>query len=485
MQIYNTRPLLDIRPNFTGVDHGQLDDLVLSATGLGAVTPWKPSLGLKRQLRLPFLFSSKAEWRVFRDFIAARSGFLEGFWVPTYLGDYWLTGDISAGATVLTVERVGLADALSDFAQFKHLALIDRAQIRPFQIASVLASGNFESITLLNPVAGGAIATDTVCCGLLYCRLGAEIEYEYLSDGVIQATVDLVELPAEYVVASGSGYSGSPVLGSRPVYLYQIARGSQTWNYAGWGESLAVGDVWFVSENIAHESIRFATDFLNDDFSLSVATDRADHPFLVLLDRLNSQITTVTIYKTDAAAPALGSPFYSGRLGQTTQENNGIIRARIGSNLRVAERRIPGPQIQRTCVHRLFDDNCLANRTAFTTAGTISNLTDQYVQAAAFAAKETATGDPNWFALGVVTAGDEVRLCTGTDGTGKLYLNFPFRNAQPGAAISAEAGCNKRIGVCAGKFDNLNNFLGFPYIPNQNPQFQALQLPQKGGGKKS
>jgi hypothetical protein len=124
-------------------------------------------------------------------------------------------------------------------------------------------------------------------------------------------------------------------------------------------------------------------------------------------------------------------------------------------------------------------------RADFTTTGTITALTDDYVEAAEFAAKETAESDPVWFALGVVRVGNETRLATGTNGAGRLYLNFPFRSAIVGDTITAEAGCSKRIGVCTGKFNNLVNFLGFPYVPNTNPQFEALSQPKAGGGKKS
>ena len=75
-----------------------------------------------------------------------------------------------------------------------------------------------------------------------------------------------------------------------------------------------------------------------------------------------------------------------------------------------------------------------------------------------------ARTDKDWFTLGKVICGQEIRLCVGQDG-GRLYLNAPFQAAEVGAAISATAGCDKRITTCLGKFSALNQILGSP-----NPQ---------------
>ena len=122
----------------------------------------------------------------------------------------------------------------------------------------------------------------------------------------------------------------------------------------------------------------------------------------------------------------------------------------------------------------------------FSTSGAITAIDSSatpYIEAAEFGAKATLTGEPNWFALGRVTVGNETRLCVGANGN-RLWLNAPFRSASIGNQATAFAGCDKRAETCVSKFDNLDNFLGFPYIPNRHPQFEALQAPKPKGGKK-
>jgi hypothetical protein len=143
--------------------------------------------------------------------------------------------------------------------------------------------------------------------------------------------------------------------------------------------------------------------------------------------------------------------------------------------------------MQRTCNWRTYDGiGCKANPADFTTTGTITALSSgspPYVEAAEFGAKATAQNDPNWFALGKVTVGDETRTCTGQNGT-RLYLNFGFVRAKVGDAISALAGDDKRVTTCDKKFGQLINHSGMPYIPNNSPQLDSMEQPSATGGKK-
>jgi hypothetical protein len=38
--------------------------------------------------------------------------------------------------------------------------------------------------------------------------------------------------------------------------------------------------------------------------------------------------------------------------------------------------------------------------------------------------------------------------------------------------------------TCVTKYNNLQNAFAMPGLPNNNPQFDALEIPDEGGGKK-
>ena len=56
-----------------------------------------------------------------------------------------------------------------------------------------------------------------------------------------------------------------------------------------------------------------------------------------------------------------------------------------------------------------------------------------------------------------------------------LWKSFPELADAPDFSVAISAGCNKSIFTCINKFDNVNNFGGFPWIPNINP-FGGSQL---------
>jgi uncharacterized phage protein (TIGR02218 family) len=264
---------------------------------------------------------------------------------------------------------------------------------------------------------------------------------------------------------------------SAPIKLY-------SWRYAGWGIDVeANGETWQAAD-ISDSGFVSGGDIIGDGPTITLSTDDATHPFRISLDPFTKP-ATVTIYEVDALVPAFDLPVFVGEVVDVDIGKVGKISIRLSSILRVAERSGPRVQIKRTCHHDLYDARCGLTAATFTTTGAIDAINESppWVEASEFATKATAESDPNWFALGKVICGDEIRFCVGQS-AGKLYLNAPFRNAAVLDSISALAGCDKRINSGCAKFSNTANFLGFPYLPNVNPQYQALMEPQPEGGKK-
>lgn len=489
LTIYRDRLVWTFPPNFQaqGIDHGQLDDFSYNAPTGGAAVPWKVTPGPKRTLTLPFLIetydSTRTSFRAFRAWWATREGRRKAFWVPTWLTDYVIVQDYAAGALTIRVKWVGVGTKLAFGAQFRHLAIIDRfGKMEFYRIDASATVGDFEDLTLDHVLETAIDASESICCGLLYARLAEdEIEYEYQSAGVAHVELRFVELPKETEGADNDG--------SKPIFLYIIQQGATVWRFTNYPISLTIGGNLFNASALEHGTLSEDIEFSSDSFTLSLLTDDLTHPVCQFLDPAFIQLSTLLIYETDAEAPALGTPIYKGRVEGAAFRDKGMIDVRCSTLMRVAEIEIPQALSERTCVHQTYDGYCGVNAAAFTTAGTITakSSSPPYVEAAEFGAKATAEGDPDWFSLGLVTVGSEQRFCTKQDGN-RLYLNAPFRAALVGDSISALAGDDKRIETCDGKFNNVTanakGFLGFPWMPNKNPQFEALETPKPKGGKK-
>jgi hypothetical protein len=466
------RPVFDVRPDHSSLRVGQLDDLKLDGV---IATPWRATTKLKRRVTLPFLFGTRAEWRAFRDFFASRRGQLDGFWLPVWMGDLFADG-LTPSSTTVDIPPIGLTAMFVAGEQHGFCAVISPTALEAHKINGVAIVSLRERLTL-NEALGTFSLSETMVCPMLFCRLGGELSYEFLTDGAVRCEIKFEELPAEY-----SGSSST----SRPIWCYEITRGTTVWRLTNWTEAVIdnEGSMW-TPDPISHDRLQSGLDFISEAIKVSTSTESAAHPLRYWVDRNAMENMSLSIFKLDADTLTIdrANPIYFGRLENAEYPPGGKVRVNATSIFRIGEQNSPKVMCQRTCVHRLFDQNCAVSEAAFTTVGTIGGLGDDWVEAAAFGIKASAEGDANWFSLGTVTVGNERRLVVGEAGS-RLYLDEPFLNAAIGQDISATAGCNKRILTCLNKFNNLGRTIQFPYIPNRNPQFQALEVPKAGGGKK-
>lgn len=484
MQTYTSIEVLDFRANFQRIVNGELSDFSYQAEGFGPGTPWKITSRLKRRIQMPMLLDGRSEMWEMRKFFDRTRGQQRSFWVPAYFAEYDLIGTYAAGSTTLDIKGINLASKWNIGQQFRHLCVLSFTKMEFYGMTSVLGSST-ETILLSRPL-DTALDNRTIICPALLMRLATDsLDYNYLSDECAVATLDLIEVPAETPNEDGTVVVNT---GTRPIFLYEFTINGVVTRYCNYGVNVSANAVTWTAENISDDGVEAALEVIGSPITIRIRTGNNSHLAIKWIDRLNMQNADVKIYESDADSLSFdaAAPVYSGRIEKVNYETEGLVLLECSSIFRFAEKRVPAIQIQRTCNHRTYDANCGLVEATFTTTGTISAISASpaYVEATAFGTKVTATGDANWFALGKVTVGTEVRLCTGTNGANRLYLNFPFKNAIVGNTVAATAGDNKRVGTCNSKFNNLPNFLGWPYVPSRNPQFKALETPKTTSGKK-
>lgn len=483
---YLSHEVLDVRANFERILNGQQSDFIYEAEGEGTIaTPWKRTGSTKRRLRLPFLLGTIAEITAFRKFVDRRRGPQRAFWLPAYLSDFELADFELPGINKIRTLKNGYAAKWAAGNQFRHAAMLSPTVLDCYGVTAVAVGATEETLTI-TPILANLVTRRTILCPLLLVRFNESVQFSYASGKTALLNLELLEVPAEVPAPGGPATVNT---GSRPLYLYEFTIGGTVTRFCNWSVNVTAGGQSWTAENIKHGEVSASLDFIGNDIDLTIRTRNNSHLMLNWLDRLNMKNADLQIFETDADTLTFTStaPVYAGRIESVEYSEDGQINARCSSLFRSAEARVPRINIQRTCNHRTFDAGCGLNEALFTTSGTISaiNVDPAYVEATAFGAKVTATGDADWFALGKVIAAGETRLCTGTDGANRLYLNAPFKTAIVGNTISATAGDNKRVGTCNQKFNNLPNFMGWPYIPSRNPQFRALETPKAPGGKKS
>lgn len=190
----------------------------------------------------------------------------------------------------------------------------------------------------------------------------------------------------------------------------------------------------------------------------------------------------VTIHLVNWMTPSERHLLRVGRLGEVTLED-GAFRAEVrGLAATLDETR--GRTFRPTCDADLGDARCGVNlgAAAFHGAGTVTSAVDRR----RFVASGLGGFDKRWFERGRLTwtgganAGRsaEVRTHRREGSTVTTDLWQAMHGAiEVGDTFTVTAGCDKRFATCRKKFDNGDNFRGFPHMPGND---FALNYARKG-----
>jgi uncharacterized phage protein (TIGR02218 family) len=147
-----------------------------------------------------------------------------------------------------------------------------------------------------------------------------------------------------------------------------------------------------------------------------------------------------------------------GSRGAFNAEFRGLMQALSTNIVRVTTQ---------TCTADLGDARCKVDLAPFTVTGTLTEVSSNGVFT-----DSSRTEESDWFTNGKLTMTSglnvgksmEVRSSTSA-GLITLYLPF-YLPIEVGETYSMYAGCRKRlIDDCQGKFNNVVNFRGFPFVP--------------------
>jgi uncharacterized phage protein (TIGR02218 family) len=129
---------------------------------------------------------------------------------------------------------------------------------------------------------------------------------------------------------------------------------------------------------------------------------------------------------------------------------------------------IPQYRYQLTCNWKLFEPKCTLIKDGDDPVFKVETIvaidsTGTILTSAAFSGF-----DDGYFVFGTVEFGDDARTIVDHIDN-QITINFKIKSLISGDLIKAYPGCDGRITTCKNKFFNLLNFLGFPFIPEENP----------------
>ncbi len=190
-------------------------------------------------------------------------------------------------------------------------------------------------------------------------------------------------------------------------------------------------------------------------------------PFLVALrDGAfdGAEIVRTRVFLTAPAGTVVGGVImFQGKI--STVDNVGRTQATVtvASDLVILQYDMPRNLWSPTCVHTLYDAGCGIPRGTFAANGTAGAGSTSNQVLTSVAAAQHAQGSLVWTS----GANANVRATVKTVTVGSaLNLMYPLPFAPTaGDAFTVYAGCDHTQGTCQGRFNNVANFRGFPYVP--------------------
>lgn len=116
------------------------------------------------------------------------------------------------------------------------------------------------------------------------------------------------------------------------------------------------------------------------------------------------------------------------------------------------------------CQHSLYSEQCGADQPAVRFDDTISGVTNPTT----LVMSATSGYADGWFTGGVLEWINDSRFITYHSGN-TLILSRPLSGLAAGILVALYPGCSLTVSDCKTKFDNLVNYLGFPWMPTRNP----------------
>lgn len=114
----------------------------------------------------------------------------------------------------------------------------------------------------------------------------------------------------------------------------------------------------------------------------------------------------------------------------------------------------------RTCSHALYDSGCRITPAPASAAVVTVNRVKIGI------APPQIPGDYAGGWLETIDGSQRAMIVDNDTGTVTLLYPLPL---EPGQAVRLYRGCDHTAQTCAAKFNNLDNFGGFPFIPDKNP----------------
>lgn len=254
----------------------------------------------------------------------------------------------------------------------------------------------------------------------------------------------------------------------KPVELYHIWQdGGEHWRYTG-------GDVSVVFDGNTYAPATFSRSLTKYNAELEVSTleitaGYVEDPVLEFIAVNPVEILWISVTKLHRdQMPLEGSIIFLGQIKSVDFRGIAAKVHCVGFE-HFLKQTVPAWRYQFPCNHKIFDAKCTKVAADYKTTAIVT-LSEENTKLTSI----TFSGEVDGYFVGGKTIfGLETRTIVEHVGS-VVTLMYKFKELEDNDSVDAYPGCDGRATTCKDKFDNIDNFLGFPDIPVENP---ALRVP--------
>lgn len=256
-----------------------------------------------------------------------------------------------------------------------------------------------------------------------------------------------------------SNYAGKPVV------LYEFKLGSNRWRYTNAQRNIPFGGQTYTAIGISHDGISMSGDPTADDLTINLSA-KAEVTDLYIgtppSDPLEIAIRSLHHGDTDAPVVWSGTVKSARRVSMVEWAFtcNSLLSSLNRNGLRLFW--------QRGCQHILYDRECRVNPDDYATTVQVSGKTGTSLTSATLGTLESGYLAGGYLSFTGPYGTTERRAIERHVGS-TIHLLSATDGIDVGQWITVYPGCNRTSPMCEQRFNNIDNFGGFPHLPNQSP----------------
>jgi uncharacterized phage protein (TIGR02218 family) len=242
------------------------------------------------------------------------------------------------------------------------------------------------------------------------------------------------------------------------VELYKFVRGTSTWTKTSSASSVSYGGDTYSPAVMGRGDIESKGEI--SKAKLEISLDLFDDLAQEMLGALLFEPLTLTVYTQDEIETAVA---WKGRLAEVKPS---LTKMSLSFESIFSSLKRPGLRAvyQKPCRHSIYSPGCGVDKSSFATVGEMTAVDGTSITIA-----EAALEDDGYYTGGVIEASDGQMGFITVHAGSSLTLLRVVSSLTSGEDATIYPGCDELRGTCLNKFDNLDNFGGFPWIPDDNP----------------